>query len=153
MNYNNLAQLTNWTAGTDKFPLMPFYLTSVNIPGMNFSLPETGSRFGARINLSSDTVSYNTLSFDFLIDENFEIYKTFYSYIKDNINPDKGTFADISFNMWLELNNSKGNKILKFEFYNARIESLGDIELNTTNPETEMTMNMSIKFDYFKIID
>lgn len=153
MNYNNLAQKTNWTAGSDKFPLLPFYLTNVSIPGMNFSVPETGSRFGARINLASDTVTYNSLSFDFLIDEDFEIYKIFYSYIIQSINPEKGTFADKDFNLWLELNNSKGNKILKFEFYNCRIESIGDIELDTTSVETEGTMNLGIKFDYFKLID
>ena len=134
MNYNNLAQKTNWTAGTDKFPLMPFYLTNISIPGMNFSLPETGSRFGSRINLPSDTIIFNSLSFDFLIDEDFEIYRTFYSYIINSINPEKGTFADISFDLWVELNNSKGNKIMKFEFYNCRIESIGDIELDTTSP-------------------
>ena len=134
MNYNNLAQKTNWKAGTDKFPLMPFYLTNISIPGMNFSLPETGSRFGSRINLPSDTIIFNSLSFDFLIDEDFEIYRTFYSYIINSINPEKGTFADISFDLWVELNNSKGNKIMKFEFYNCRIESIGDIELDTTSP-------------------
>lgn len=153
MNYNNLAQKTNWTAGTDKFPLVPFYLTTVNIPGMNFSIPESGSRYGTRLNLASDTVTFNTLSFDFLIDEDFEIYKAFYKHINNSINVEKGTFADISFDMWLELNNSKGNKLLKFEFYNCRIENIGDVELDTTSPETESIMNLSLKFDYFKLLD
>ena len=153
MNYNNLAQKTNWTAGTDKFPLVPFYLTNISIPGMNFSVPETGSRFGARINLASDTITYNSLSFDFLIDEDFEIYKTFYDYIYQSINPEKGTFADTSFDLWVELNNSKSNKIMKFEFYNCRIESIGDIELDTTSDETEIVMNLGLKFDYFKILN
>jgi hypothetical protein len=153
MNYNNLAQKTNWTAGTDKFPLVPFYLTNISIPGMNFSVPETGSRFGARINLASDTITYNSLSFDFLIDEDFEIYKTFYNYISQSINPEKGTFADTSFDLWVELNNSKSNKIMKFEFYNCRIESIGDIELDTTSDETEIVMNLGLKFDYFKILN
>ncbi len=153
MNYNNLAQKTNWTAGTDKFPLVPFYLTNISVPGMNFSVPETGSRFGARINLASDTITYNSLSFDFLIDEDFEIYKTFYDYIYQSINPEKGTFADTSFDLWVELNNSKSNKIMKFEFYNCRIESIGDIELDTTSDETEIVMNLGLKFDYFKILN
>lgn len=153
MNYRNLAQKTNWTAGTDKFPLVPFYLTNISIPGMNFSVPETGSRFGSRINLASDTISYNSLSFDFLIDEDFEIYKSFYNYISQSINPEKGTFADTSFDLWVELNNSKSNKIMKFEFYNCRIESIGDIELDTTSDETEIVMNLGLKFDYFKILN
>lgn len=152
MNYHNLAQKTNWTAGSDKFPLLPFYLTNVSIPGMSFSIPETGARYGARMNLASDTVTYNSLSFDFLIDEDFEIYKTFYGYILENINPEHESFADKSFNLWLELNNSKSNKIMKFEFYNCRIESISDIELDTTSDETEIVMNLGIKFDYFKLL-
>ena len=152
MNYHNLAQKTNWTAGSDKFPLLPFYLTNVSIPGMIFSIPETGARYGSRMNLASDTVTYNSLSFDFLIDEDFEIYKTFYGYILENINPEHGSFADKSFNLWLELNNSKSNKIMKFEFYNCRIESISDIELDTTSDETEIVMNLGIKFDYFKLL-
>lgn len=153
MNYHNLAQKTNWTAGSDKFPLLPFYLTNVSIPGMSFSIPESGARYGSRINLASDTVTYNSLSFDFLIDEDFEIYKTFYMYLLESINPEHGTFADKSFNLWLELNNSKSNKIMKFEFYNCRIESISDIELDTTSDETEIVMNLGIKFDYFKLLD
>lgn len=153
MNYNNLAQKTNWTAGSDKFPLLPFYLTNISIPGMSFSVPETGSRYGARINLASDTVTYNSLSFDFLIDEDFELYKMFYTYIIQGVNPGKGTFADKSFNLWVELNNSKGSSIMKFEFYNCRIESIGDVELDTTSPLTENTMNLSVKFDYFEVVD
>lgn len=152
MNYNNLAQKTNWTAGSDKFPLLPFYLTTVNIPGLNFSLPETGSRYGAKINLASDTISYNSLSFDFLIDEDFKLYRSFYAYIKTIINPSNSTFSDSSFDLWLDLNNSKGAKLLKFEFYNCRIESIGDIELDTTNSETESTMNLTVKFDYFELV-
>lgn len=152
LNIRNLAQKTNWTAGSDRFPLVPFFLTNINIPGMSFSLPETGARYGAKMNLGSDTVSYNTLNFDFLIDENFEIYKLFYSYITKSVDVSKGTFNNQNFNFWLELNDNKGHKILKFEFNNCRIESIGDIDLDTTAPDTEITMNLSIKYDYFEIV-
>lgn len=152
MNIHNFAQRTNWTAGSDRFPLIPFYLTSVSIPGMNFSLPEVGGRSGVKINLGSDTVTFNTLNFSFLIDENFEIYKKFYEYLIEFVNIESNKFNNDQFSFWVELNDNKSNKILKFEFYNCRIESIGDIELDTTNPETEITMDLSIKFDYFKVI-
>ena len=152
MNIHNLAQRTNWTAGTDRFPLIPFYLTTINIPGMNFSIPETGARYGAKLNLSSDTVSYNSLNFNFLIDENFEIYKKFNEYLTECVDVEGLTFNNTPFTFWVELNDNKSHKILKFEFYNCRIENIGDIELDTTNPETEITMDLTLKFDYFKIV-
>lgn len=152
MNIHNFAQRTNWTAGSDRFPLIPFYLINLSIPGMNFSLPEVGGRSGVKINLGSDTVTFNTLNFSFLIDENFEIYKKFYEYLIEFVNIESNKFNNDQFSFWVELNDNKSNKILKFEFYNCRIESIGDIELDTTNPETEITMDLSIKFDYFKIV-
>ena len=152
MNIHNFAQRTNWTAGSDRFSLIPFYLTTINIPGMSFSLPETGSRYGAKLNLSSDSVSYNSLNFNFLIDEDFEIYKKFNEYLTECVDVEGLKFNNIPFMFWVELNDNKSHKILKFEFYNCRIENIGDIELDTTNPETEITMDLSLKFDYFKIV-
>lgn len=42
MNKRNYYQKTNWLGGSDKFEELPFYLTNVNIPGINFNLPEVG---------------------------------------------------------------------------------------------------------------
>ncbi len=152
MNYNNLAQKTNWTASSPQFPLVPFYLTSLNIPGLNFSLPEVGGRYGSKIHLGNDSVSFNTFNFEFLIDEDFQIYNAFYEEFVKTINLHNGTFADRSFDFWVELANSKGNKIMKLEFYNCRLESIGDINLDTTSSETEFLLSVSLKFDYYEII-
>lgn len=152
MNYNNLAQKTNFTAGSDKFENLPFYLTNVNIPGINFSYPEVGGRGSAKLNLTGDTITYNPLSFEMLIDEDFNIYNEFMGAIKDNISVESSSFADNTFTFWVEINNNKGNKIMKFEFYNCRIESLGDIMLDTQDDITEHTLSVEIKYDYFSIV-
>jgi hypothetical protein len=108
-NNNNLAQKTNFTAGSNDLELLPFYLTSLNIPGINLSHPEVGGRSGAKINLTGDTITFNTLALEVLIDEDFEVYHELMSKITSNINVEAGSFASIEFDFWIQINNSKGN--------------------------------------------
>lgn len=151
MNYNNLAQKTNYIAGSDKLELLPFYLTTVNLPGINFNHAEIGGRSGAKLNLTGDTLTFNSLSFEMLLDEDFQIYSEFYDKIAQTINPESGSFASQEFDFWIQINNSKGNSLLKVEFTNCRIESIGDIQLDSQDDTTEMTMPVEIKFDYYKV--
>lgn len=152
MNYNNLAQRTNWIAGSEKFELVQFYLTSVNIPGISFTLPEIGGRGGARLQLPADTATFSPLSFDMLIDEDFKIYKEFMNIVRKNVSVDNSTFTNDSFDFWIQLNNSKGNTLMKLEFHGCRLESIGDIDLNTTDDSLEQTLNVTIKYDYYELV-
>lgn len=152
MNYSNLAQKTNYIAGSDKLKLTPFFLTAVNIPGVNFSHPEISGRYGVKMNVTGDSITYNALSFEMLIDEDFEIYHEFMDKAVESINPESGSFSSQEFDFWIQINNNKGNKLFKIEFYNCRLESIGDIQLDTQDEITEHSMTVDIKYDYYKII-
>lgn len=150
MNYNNLAQKTNYMAGSYKLELAPFYLTAVNVPGLVFNHIEVGGKAG-RFSVTGDTLSYNMLSFEMLIDEDFKIYHEFMDKVTAGINPESGTFASQEFDFWIQINNSKGNKLFKIEFSNCRIESIGDIQLDSQDEMTEHVISVEVKYDYFKI--
>ena len=151
MNTNNLAQKTNFIAGSDKFEHLHFYLTSLNIPGMNFSHPEIGGRDSVKMKLPADIVTFNTLSFEMLIDEDYKIYREFLDTIRKHISIETGTFGTFTFDFWIELSNSKGHKVMKLNFSNCRIDSIGDITLNTQDESTEHTLPVEISFDYYEI--
>jgi len=152
MNYTNLAQKTNFIAGSDQFENLPFYLTTVSIPGITFSHIELGGRTGAKMLAQGDTATFNNLTFEMLIDEDFTIYHEFMDEVRKSINVETGTFADRSFSFWVEINNSKGNPLFKIEFYECRIESIGDIELSTQDSETEYTMSVDVKYTHHNVI-
>jgi hypothetical protein len=149
MNYNNLSQRTNFIAGSSKLDLLPFYLTNVNIPGINFSYPEFGGRQGVRIHGGGDGVTFNNLSFEMLVDEKFNIYNQFMDIITQSINYDDGTFADNIFDFWVQINDNKGNKVLKFDFFDCRIESIGDINLDTQDDVPQYSLSVELIFDYY----
>ncbi len=151
MNYGNLAQKTNFIAGSPEFDNLPFFLTSVNIPGINLSHVEVGGRDGTRMKVSGDTLLFNSLSIEMLIDEDFLIYQELMEILNTNINIENGTFSDFYFDFFVEINNSKGNKVIKVDFSNCRIESIGDIELDTQEEGTEYTLSLEMTYDYYKI--
>ena len=153
MNTNNLAQKTNFIAGSDKFERVPFYLTTVNIPGLTLSHPRIGGRAGTQLNLSGDTIEWGSLAFDMLIDEDFEVYKELMQIIRRNIQAPEGTFSDFYFDFWIEVSNSKGHKVLKMEFSNCRIESIGDITLDSQDESTEHVLPIGMAFDYYEVED
>lgn len=151
MNYNNLAQRTNYTAGSAQLELAPFYLTTVNIPGISFGHPEISSRAG-KFSVTGDTLVYNALSFEMLIDEDFKLYHEFMDKVFKNVNSETGTFASQEFDFWVQINNSKGNKLFKIEFFNCRVESVADIMMDAQDEMTEHTMSVDLRYDYFKIV-
>jgi hypothetical protein len=152
MNTNNLAQKTNFTAGSDQLQFTPFYLTSVNIPGVNFSHPELGGRSGTKFNVTSDNITYNPLSFEMLLDEDFKIYHEFMRKINKSISPETGKFESVEFDFWVVINNNKSSPLFKMEFHNCRIETISDIQLDVTDDMTEHTLSVDIKYDYFEIV-
>jgi len=86
-----------------------------------------------------------------LIDEDFKIYIELMGKLQDNVNPDKGTFKDISFDFSIELSNSKGNKVLKLNFFNCRVESIGDIQLDCSDESTEHLLPVEMTYDYYEM--
>jgi hypothetical protein len=152
MNYSNLAQKTNWIAGSDKFKHLPFYLTFCNIPGINFNHPDAGGSGSAKLNLQGDTLTYNPLSIEVLLDEDFIIYHEFMEKIEQSISVDNASFAPIEFDFWIQINNNNGHKLFKMEFYNCRIENIADIILDSTDETTEYTLPIDIRYDYYKRI-
>ena len=151
MNYANLAQKTNFIASSPAFNKIPFFLTSINIPGLTMSHQEIGGRNSTKMNIGADTMTWNGLSFEMLIDEDFEIYKEIMGIVRSNINVSTGTFKDFYFDFFIEVSNNKGNKVLRLDFSNCRIMSFGDIQLDTTDDGTEHSMSIDMIFDYYEI--
>ena len=149
MNYNNLAQLTNFIGGSSAFENVPFYITSLNIPGLNLSHSPTGGRGGTSIVIPGNTVEYSPLSITMLIDEDFEIYRELMSIIRKNINVENSTYQDFYFDFFIQINNNKGNRLMKMDLRNCRLESISDIELNTQDDATEYSLNITLLYDYY----
>lgn len=151
MNHNNLSHRSNFIAGSEAFKDVPFMLTTLNIPGISLGHSQVGGRGSSKMFMSADVITWNALSFDMLIDEDFKVYTEVMDIVRKNLNVESGNFANFVFDFWIEINNNKGNKVLKLEFTNCRIESIGDISLDVQDDTTEHTLNISMVYDYYTI--
>lgn len=150
MNYNNLAERTNFIAGSPAFEHIPFFLTSVNIPEISLDHPEvSGGRFSHNIKLPGDTIKYGVLAFEMMIDEDLLIYDELYRLVEKNTNPETNTFGDFSFDFFVEVNDNKGHSVIVFNFENCRINSIGSLFLETSDDSTFYRVNVDIQFDRF----
>lgn len=150
MNIRNYSQKTNFKCGVSNSDILPFYVTTLNIPGVQTNISEISGRFGASVNVTPDSLSYSPLSLEILLDEDYKIYIDLLNNIYINI--DDGTFKNTVFNFWTTVTNAMGKDVMTVEYYNCIIESISDLELNTGDDTTEQTFNLSIKYDYFKVL-
>lgn len=152
MNYGNIAQKTNFLCGSDELDFGPLFVQSFAIPGINFSHTDiAGSRHGAKLHIQGDSCTYNNLNLNLLIDEDFKSYFDFYDKVMKGFNPREGKFANQEFNFWITVTDLKGYPLFKTEFFSCRIESIGDIELTTTDDSTANTLSIDIVYDYYTI--
>lgn len=151
MNLNNLAQKTAWEAGSNKLQLANLYIQNFSIPGISFSHPDIYAHSSVKIGLVADNMSFNECSFDLLIDENYRMYFEIMDIVFKQFNPENGTFANQEFDFFVNLKNQKGENVFTINFFNCRFTNIGEISLSTQGDETYNTLNVSIRYDYYKI--
>lgn len=86
-----------------------------------------------------------------LIDEDLEIWLIFQNYIRENLRKD-GTFGIEPFQFSLQINNNKGNKLFIIEFHDCRINSVSDLQLDSTSDVTQHTLSVDIVYDQYEIV-
>lgn len=150
------------------FPAQPnlnFFAYSVTLPGVYTNAAPQNSPF-VDMNRHGDKVSYDPLTLTVLVDENMEVWrnmwawlkgltfpKNFSQYIKNN-NPDpdlpkgNGLYMDAI----LIVNTNANNNNLRFHFYNCHPISIGSILFdNSTNPEISTYCDFTFMFDYYDV--
>jgi len=131
-----------------------YYIQGVNLPGLNFSHIETSHR-GGNLKLQGDTLVFNDLILNFIIDENLTVWKEITEIMLKMRKPDNGSFTskeDYKKYSYLEIHDDNSNKILKLEFIDSRIESIEDLMFSTNNSDEIITCTVYLKYDYYNII-
>lgn len=151
MNINNFAQKSNFMCGSSKLEIPLLFLRNAVIPGVSFSGVEVGGRYGVKTHLQSDIATFNSITLEILVDEDYQAVLEILKVMRNNYNPKNGTFANKSFDFWIQINNSKGYPLFKVELVNCKILSISDITLESMGDELPMTINIDLSYDYYEI--
>lgn len=152
-NNANLFRKTNFILGSPDWDFMIEHIIEVTLPGLTFShIERGGSRFGSRLNVQGDSLSYNVLDCTILLSEDLKEYRFLSDYAFKTVNQSSGQFAIREFPLFLQINNSKGHQIMVIEYKNAKIEGISDVQLSTQDDIAITTMNLTVRYDYFEIL-
>lgn len=159
----NYLQPTSFKLVLDRknYPNMEFFCQSFTHPGMLMSAVEIPFRKIAGVPMPGDTLTFNELSANIILDEDMKGYTEMYSWIRRSIDTNIGTtldrtsaspshFADIT----LMILSSHNNSTKQIQYKDCVPTSLGDIQFESTSTgDTFITFNASFRFIYFELKD
>ena len=152
INNNSFTTSTNIQFGSTALENTWWNCQTFEIPTISFEGPQLNTRSGALIKMASDTVTYDDLSIDLILDKEFKTYDEIYAHFLKRLNVETGQFLKYDqFDLWFQLFDGAGKIIKKFWFYNCRLTSFGGASYNTTTDEDENpTLTMTFTYDYFE---
>ena len=157
-NFNYL-QPTSFKLVIDRrnYPNLEFFCQNVTHPGMIMSAVEVPFRKVAGVPLPGDTLTFNELSTNIILDENMTGYTEMFAWMRRLLDTNMGsvtqqtvsTYADIT----LSILSSHNNQTKLIRYLDCVPTSLGDINFASTSGGSEfLTYAASFRFNYFELI-
>ena len=151
-NRRNFTHNSNFFFQTNLFGEdFTYNIQECNLPGMNFSHIQTSksSVFG---NIEGDTITYNDLIVNIIIDEELKIWKEIVNVMQTMRNPITSKGELIERYGFLIIQDDNTNEILKLEFSNMMVETIDDLSYNTNSEDDIITCSVTIKYDTYIIL-
>jgi hypothetical protein len=151
-NTRNFTHNSNFFFGTNLFGEEATYNTQVvNLPGLSFSHINL-SRQSSLLNMQGDTITYNDLTVEIIVDEELKVWKDIVGSLLKMREGESGLGENLEKSAFLEIHDDNTKKILKLEFENCMIESIDDLSYNTNSDDEIITVSVTIKYDFYRII-
>lgn len=147
----NLADVSQFLVGSDTLKLTPFFIKNFTIPSIAFAHPEMATRSGVKLHLGADSIDFNELSLEVMLDSNFNTYFELLDLAMQEVDWDRDSFAMPSFDLWVQILNQSGELLFRVDFKHCRISSVGEVSLDPT-AELGSTVAVTIVYDYFEYV-
>lgn len=152
MNLRNFAHKSNFIFETNLFGENTTYsIQGVNLPGVSLNPVDTSHR-GMNLSFQGDTLNYNDLNVDLILDEDFSNWLEIMEHINKmrEIGGDTGNLDEKTSTLFVQNENEK--TLFKINFYNCKVINISDLEFSSNeDDDEEITFNITIKYDYYKI--
>ena len=150
-NTRNFTHNSNFFFGSNLFgDEALFNIQTVNLPGLNFAHIQAGKQ-SSMLNFQADTLNFNDLTVDIIIDEELEVWKDIAGSMLKMRDGESGLGELIEKNSWLEIQDDNGGSVLKLKLTNCLIESIDDLAYNSNSDDEIITMSVTIRYDYYEI--
>lgn len=143
-----MADTSNFLVGSDELKITPFYVKNVSIPQVSMNHIKMNTKSGVDLNLGADTLSFDNLDFEAIIDNNFDVYFEIMTKVFQEVDWDHNSFAMPEFNLWVLVLDSNKSPKFKFTFWHSRFNNVGSLPLDMQS-ELGITIPVSITYDYY----
>lgn len=157
----NYLQPTSFKLVLDRtnYPNLEFFCQNVTHPGMLMTAVEVPYQKIQGVPFAGDTLTFNELSANIILDEDMQGYTEMYSWIRRILDTPTRTpiqrtasiiptYADIT----LHILSSHNNTTKQIQYRECVPTSLGDIQFESTSTgDTFITFNASFRFSYFEL--
>jgi hypothetical protein len=149
-----------------KLPELSFFCQQVNLPGIQLGSPEFGNPFNVAP-IPGDTLTYDTLNVQFLVDERLSNYKAIYNWIVALGFPENhqqylnlinsaelASLSELAKNYsdaTLGILDSSNNHVQSIVFYDLFPLSLDSLMFQSTNQDVQYLIgNATFRYAYYK---
>jgi hypothetical protein len=148
-NLNNM-QSSNWFAHIPGFDELTFKIKKFSIPAVTAGVTSIGNITSFVLEESGDHITYEELTFDFLVDENLLNYRKLYKWMRENT---RVGIADTTSIFIHATDNNKMFQGVELEFLEAFPIELGELEMESDGDVPEVTCTITFKFTAFDFVD
>lgn len=152
-NLRNFTHSSNFIFQTNLFTNEEtnYNVQEAPLPGLSFSHIQA-SKSSAFLNFQGDTLTYNDLTLNFIMDEKLVIWREIVSSMLKMRDPYTTEGENIEKSSYLEIHDDNSKIVLKLEFINCMIESIDDLQYSTNTEDEIITCSVNIKYDYYTIV-
>lgn len=144
----NLADVSQFLVGSDTLKLTPFYIKNFTIPSIAFAHPSLMTRSGVALHTGADSIDFNDLSLDVMLDSGFSTYFELLDLAFSEVDWENDSYACPTFDLWVQVLNPDKELLFRVDFKNCRISSLGEIALDPS-AELGASLNVGVVYDYW----
>lgn len=150
MNPKNFSHQSNVFFSTSLFGRdFTAFVQRVSLPGMSFSNIEM-SKTAVKFYTPGDTPTYNPLSVDLIVDSELSVWREIIQNFQIMTQQGVGDNGFFDFTSFIHIFNEKDESVVKIDFKHCVLESIGDLEFDSSSEDAEILLSLSINYAYYE---
>ena len=150
---NNFFQSSNFKVFLPFIQDEQFSVQSIELPGFSFTLPEVFAQSSKRALLGGDSITFDPVTIEFIIDEDLHTYKKIIKWFLKSVNPNNGRIDNQDFTCGIELTDNAGHSLLCLQMYGCRFETVSSVNLTSNSEDQELVLSVTMRFDDLELVD
>lgn len=147
-NINN-AQANKWVATIEGFEGITYKILGGVMPSIMTGITDLGGSDNISLAVAGDHITFDDLSIDFLIDEDYINYESVFNWVESNTRINEPVLRDLSIHLLDTNGNFRG---IRVEFSNCWPTAVTGWPFDTENSDSDIQSTATFKFERMRFV-